>query len=173
MYVITVGLISAGGLTIEIVAGRMLAPYIGMSLYTWTAIIAVVLAGLSIGHWIGGRLADKSLKDLEFLIGCVLLLSSISALASLILLRLLSGPIMNLGMPPVPTITLLTFSLFFLPSFFIGIPSPILTKIGIERKRQNIGQIVGLMYASGSVGGILGTLAAGYIFISWLGTINT
>ncbi|MCB2099553.1 MAG: fused MFS/spermidine synthase, partial [Rhodobacterales bacterium] len=48
---------SAGGLTVEIVAGRMIAPYVGMSLYTWTAIIAVVLAGLSVGHWIGGRLA--------------------------------------------------------------------------------------------------------------------
>ncbi len=38
-------------------AGRLIAPYVGMSLYTWTAIIAVVLAGLSAGHWIGGLLA--------------------------------------------------------------------------------------------------------------------
>ena len=38
---------SACGLVIEIVAGRLIAPYVGMSLYTWTAIIAVVLAGLS------------------------------------------------------------------------------------------------------------------------------
>ena len=49
---------SACGLVVEIVAGRLIAPYVGMSLYTWTAIIAVVLAGLSVGHWIGGRLAD-------------------------------------------------------------------------------------------------------------------
>ena len=46
---------SAGGLVLEIVAGRLLAPYVGMSLYTWTAVIAVVLAGFSIGHWIGGQ----------------------------------------------------------------------------------------------------------------------
>ena len=51
---------SAGGLIIEIVAGRLLAPYVGMSLYTWTAIIAVVLAGLSVGHWIGGALAPAA-----------------------------------------------------------------------------------------------------------------
>ncbi len=172
-YVLTIGLISACGLIVEIVAGRMLAPYIGMSLYTWTAIIAVVLAGLSTGHWIGGRLADRAIWESEQLIGWVLLFSSISAAASLILLRLLSGPILNLGMSPVPTISLLTSSLFFLPSFFVGIPSPILTKLAIEQNREKTGRIVGLMYASGSLGGIVGTLAAGYIFISWLGTIYT
>ena len=44
-YGAAVFLSSAGGLVLEIVAGRLLAPYVGMSLYTWTAIIAVVLAG--------------------------------------------------------------------------------------------------------------------------------
>ena len=46
--------VSAAALVVEIAAGRLLAPYVGMSLYTWTAIIAVVLAGLSAGHWLGG-----------------------------------------------------------------------------------------------------------------------
>ena len=48
--------ISASSLIVEIVAGRMIAPYVGMSLYTWTSIIAVVLAGFSVGHWWGGRI---------------------------------------------------------------------------------------------------------------------
>src|SRR5690349_4559743 len=41
-------------LVIELVAGRILAPYVGVSLYTWTSIIGVVLAGISIGAWVGG-----------------------------------------------------------------------------------------------------------------------
>lgn len=49
---------SACSMALEIAAGRMIAPYVGMSLYSWTAVIAVVLAGLTLGHWIGGRLAD-------------------------------------------------------------------------------------------------------------------
>lgn len=40
---------SACGMVMEIVAGRLIAPYVGMSLYTWTAIIAVVLSGFSAG----------------------------------------------------------------------------------------------------------------------------
>ena len=51
--------VSAASMVVEIVAGRMLAPYVGMSLYTWTSVIAVVLAGFSAGHWWGGRLADR------------------------------------------------------------------------------------------------------------------
>src|SRR5512139_692963 len=46
-------------LVIELVAGRIMAPYVGVSLYTWTSIIGVVLAGISIGAWVGGMLADR------------------------------------------------------------------------------------------------------------------
>ena len=46
-------------LILELVAGRILAPFIGVSLYTWTSIIGVVLAGISLGNYLGGRIADK------------------------------------------------------------------------------------------------------------------
>ena len=36
------------------------APFIGVSLYTWTSIIGVCLAGISAGNFIGGVLADKA-----------------------------------------------------------------------------------------------------------------
>ena len=46
-------------LVIELVAGRIMAPYVGVSLYTWTSIIGVVLAGISVGAYVGGLLADR------------------------------------------------------------------------------------------------------------------
>ena len=58
VLVLVQAMVAAASLVVEIVAGRMLAPYVGMSLYTWTSIIAVVLAGFSVGHWVGGRLAE-------------------------------------------------------------------------------------------------------------------
>src|SRR6187200_1650573 len=51
---------SACLLILEIVAGRLLAPLLGVSLYTWTAVIGVVLAGVSLGNYLGGRLADRA-----------------------------------------------------------------------------------------------------------------
>ena len=44
-------------LILEIVAGRLLAPTVGVSLCTWTSVIGVVLA-VSLGNFAGGRLAD-------------------------------------------------------------------------------------------------------------------
>lgn len=48
-------LTSACLMVLEIVAVRLLAPYVGVSLYTWTSVIGVVLAGVSLGAWAGGR----------------------------------------------------------------------------------------------------------------------
>src|SRR5882762_8842137 len=47
-------------LILELVAGRILAPFIGVSLYTWTSIIGVCLAGISAGNFLGGVLADRA-----------------------------------------------------------------------------------------------------------------
>ena len=46
-------------LVIELVAGRILAPFVGVSLYTWTSIIGIVLAGISIGAYLGGLISDR------------------------------------------------------------------------------------------------------------------
>ncbi|MEC9368903.1 MAG: fused MFS/spermidine synthase, partial [Pseudomonadota bacterium] len=59
LLVAAVGLNAAATLVLEIVAGRLLAPYFGMSLYTWTTVIGVVLSGLTLGHWLGGLLAER------------------------------------------------------------------------------------------------------------------
>ena len=59
---IVIGLIlvlSALGLTYEIAAGRVLAPFFGTSLLTWTTVIAVVLAGFSLGSALGGLVAER------------------------------------------------------------------------------------------------------------------
>ena len=46
-------------MVLELVAGRIIAPYVGVSLYTWTSVIGVVLAGMSLGNYLGGGLADR------------------------------------------------------------------------------------------------------------------
>jgi MFS family permease len=46
-------------MVLEIVAARLIARHLGSSLYTWTAVIGVVLAGISFGNYVGGRIADR------------------------------------------------------------------------------------------------------------------
>src|SRR5512137_364405 len=72
---------SACIMILELVAGRIVAPYVGVSLYTWTGIIGVVLAGISLGNYLGGRLADRWASP-RFL-GGIFLLSGVSSLSIL------------------------------------------------------------------------------------------
>lgn len=173
LFLAIAALSAACGLVVEITAGRMIAPYLGMSLYTWTSIIAVVLAGFSIGHWIGGRIAEQPASLAQRNVAWSLLFAGISCAGSLVLIRVLSGAIINAGLGPVSTILLLTTALFFLPSLFVGIPSPALTKLAIDENTETMGRTIGAFYAAGAAGSIIGTLAAGFVFISWLGTIGT
>lgn len=171
---LAIAALSAGcGLAVEITAGRLIAPYLGMSLYTWTAVIAVVLAGLSAGHWIGGRLAEGPAATVRVRVAWSLFLAALSTAASLVLIRVVSGPVLGTGLSPVPSILALTTLLFFLPSLFVGIPSPALTKLAIEENPSRMARILGLFYAGGALGSIAGTLATGYVFISWLGSVLT
>jgi len=174
-YGFTLFLTSAGALIVEIVAGRMLAPYVGMSLYTWTAIIAVVLAGLSVGHWIGGRLAAPQVATPTALrgIAVALGLAGLTAAGGAPLLRALAALLGQTGTPPLLLITLLAAGVFLLPSLFVGVVSPVLTKLAIDDAPTRQGPIIGRMFALGAAGSILGTLSAGYLFISWIGSSGT
>ncbi|MBB4301947.1 putative membrane-bound spermidine synthase [Rhodobium orientis] len=166
-------LVSAAGLVVEIVAGRMLAPYVGMSLYSWTAVIAVVLAGLTIGHWVGGRLAEREERAIALGIAAALALAAVATALALPLLQALSGPILGSAGTSVLGLVVLAAVLFLVPSFMVGVPAPALTKIAIDRAPHAAGRALGRMYAAGALGAIAGTLLAGYLFISWLGTART
>lgn len=166
---------SAGGLTVEIVAGRLIAPYVGMSLYTWTAIIAVVLAGLSVGHWIGGLLAGVAVDRSRGLmrLSVALALASVTTLLVLVVLSDLAIALVNSGLGQVTVVIILTTTLFLLPSLFVGVVAPIVTKLAVDAAPDRIGHVLGRMFAIGTVGSIGGTLATGYLFVSWVGSAGT
>jgi len=166
--------VSAASLVVEIVAGRMLAPHVGMSLYTWTSIIAVVLAGFSAGHWWGGRLAERAAPAALAWTGGALLAAALTTAGAVNLLRLVAGPLLEAVGHPVWGIATITMAVFFLPSFFAGVPAPVLAHVSVmQAPPDQQGRALGSMFAAGAIGAIAGTLLAGFLFISWLGTAAT
>jgi spermidine synthase len=156
---------SACIMILELVAGRIVAPYVGVSLYTWTSIIGVVLAGISLGNYLGGLMADRW-ASLRFLGGIFLLggLSSLSVLFVDTVGRMSPG-----DWPIVVEILVLTTTLFFIPCTVLGTISPVVAKLAV-RDLTRTGRTVGQIYAAGTVGSIIGTFATGFLLISWFGT---
>ena len=167
------GAVSAASLVVEIVAGRMLAPYVGMSLYTWTSVIAVVLAGFSVGHWIGGRIAERAPARSLAATGWALAAAALTTAGAVFLLRWGADAVLPATDNAVVAIVALSMIAFFLPSLFAGIPAPVLAAIAVVAEPDRQGRALGAMFASGAIGAIAGTLLAGFLFISWLGSIGT
>ena len=173
LLVLVQAVVSAASLVVEIVAGRMLAPWLGMSLYTWTSIIAVVLAGFSVGHWVGGIFAGWRMRSALAATAWALAGAALTSGIAVFLLRWLAAPAIAALDNPLAAIIVLTMLAFFLPSFFAGIPAPVLTQVAVKAAPARSGRALGAMFAAGAFGAIGGTLAAGFIFISWLGTTAT
>lgn len=152
-------------LVIEIVAGRILAPFVGVSLYTWTSIIGVVLAGISIGAYLGGKLADR-FPDKKTL-GWLLLFSGMATLLIAPLTNLVAGYQFPTSL--MLRILIVTTITFFIPSCVLGTISPVVVKLAL-RDVETAGDIVGKIYAVSTLGSIIGTFAAGFFLISWMGT---
>jgi MFS family permease len=156
-------------MVLELVAGRIIARFLGSSLYTWTSVIGVVLAGITIGNYIGGRLADRfrPIKVLSILF-------AICALACLIAIvsNNLAGRWVWLWQFNWPTRILLHVTVvFLLPSALLGTIGPVVAKMALE-KGLPTGRTVGDIYAWGAAGSIAGTFAAGYYLIALMGTIS-
>lgn len=168
-----VALNAAGAMIVEIVAGRLLAPYFGMSLYTWTTVIGVVLAGLTLGHWIGGWMAGRFRHCLVRAIGWAFWGGAVATLLVLPITGLVAGLLLRGEAPPATSIALSGFAGFFIPSLVAGLVQPMATVLALELDDARSGPVVGRMLAAGAFGSILGTFVAGFILISWLGSAGT
>jgi predicted MFS family arabinose efflux permease len=140
-------------LVLELVAGRILAPTVGVSLYTWTAVIGVVLAGLSLGSWVGGKIADarpgRSVLSLQFLLS--------AAAAALVLV--FDSNLDSVAAPFTwPTIWLL-----------IGMVTPMIIKLALN-SLDVTGRVVGRIRAAAELGAIAGVFLTGFVLIEAFGT---
>jgi spermidine synthase len=152
-------------LVIELVAGRIMAPYVGVSLYTWTSIIGVVLAGISIGAYLGGLIADRYPRSST--LGWLLFLSGLGAFSISPLTNLIGGTEFQTSL--MIRILLITTIIFFTPSCLLGMISPVVVKLTLNNLAKT-GNVVGKIYAFSTLGSILGTFATGFFLISWMGT---
>jgi spermidine synthase len=163
--VIVVFIASFCTLVIELVAGRIMAPYVGVSLYTWTSIIGVILAGISIGAYFGGLIADRYPR--QSTLGWLLFLSGVGAFSISPLTNLVGEAHFQTSL--MVRILLLTTIIFFAPACILGMISPVVVKLTLNNLSKT-GNVVGKIYAFSTLGAILGTFATGFFLVAWMGT---
>lgn len=155
-------------MVIELVAGRILAPYIGQHLYSWTSIIGVCLAGISIGAWLGGWLADKFPRRAT--LGWFLFLAGLFSLAIPLLTDQICTAELFKGRVSLMLRIVAYTAMIFLPATLVlGMISPMVIKL-VVRDLNKTGSIVGRIYAFSTIGSILGTFATGFYLIETFGT---
>lgn len=168
----TIGLIlvlSAVGLTYEIAAGRVLAPFFGTSLVTWTAVIATVLAGFSLGSVLGGLGAERERRVAAGYMRTALVATAVLMALSPTVLGLLYA----WGARGTGGMLLSVFLAFFPASVLVSAPSPFLAKLAVEARPGREGSSLGLVLAAGSMGAIMGAILAGFLALPLVGSAAT
>ena len=118
---------SAAVLALEILAVRLLAPYLGITIEVTTGVIGTVLAGIALGTWLGGRLADR--VDPRRLLGPILIAGGALALAVIPMIGLASR--YEVG-PSPQGILIYAGSAFFLPAAVLSAASPTVVKLQLR-----------------------------------------
>ena len=151
---------SAAILVLEILAGRLLAPYVGVSLETYTGIIGTVLAGIAVGAWLGGVAADR--VDPRRLIPVLLVVGGALAIATVPIVRALGGA----GGSTSVGGTLALTAVGFLPSATVlsAVP-PAVVKLQL-RDLGSTGATVGRLSAYGTAGAIVATFLTGFVLVA-------
>lgn len=156
-------------MVVELIATRLMAPYVGSSIYTWTSVIGVILLGMAVGNYIGGAYVDRhgSRKTLSVLLVGTAVTTFISPLLSYF------SPMLVLSsLPLVVIIVSLTMLLFFVPAVFFGTLYPAILKLYLEDVAST-GAKSGQLSALWSLGSIVGTFLTGFYFIGHIGSVTT
>lgn len=154
----------------EIVGSRILAPYIGTSTYIWTSLIGVILGSLSLGYWFGGRMADRKpeLKILSLVLFIAAGLMTLTMLVQEFVLSALATAAIRLEIKAL----IAALVLFAPASVLFGFVAPYAIRLKMLSV-ENAGKTVGRLYALSTVGSIVGTFAAGFFLLPFVGSVRT
>lgn len=162
------GIVFATGaivMILELVGSRVVAPYVGTSLYVWTSLIGIVLGSLSVGYWWGGKLADKGAS--YGLLGKILFAAGI-AVGGIKVMEVTVVASLTQVLSTLQAAAAASVLLFLVPSMFLGMVLPLAVGLRLHSLARR-GSTVGNLYALSTVGSIVGTFLAGYYLIPQVG----
>jgi spermidine synthase len=163
-----------GSLATEIAAARLLAPYFGNSTIVWANVIGLILASLSLGYWLGGRLADR--RPSARTLGAVVL----AAACLIAVIPFVARPLLDLSVEGLDRVSagaaigsfFGVLVLFVPPVVLLGMVAPFAIRLALTDV-VSAGTVAGRLYAVSTVGSLLGTFLSALVLIPAIGTQRT
>jgi uncharacterized membrane protein len=160
-------LVFVGGfsvMSIEMLAGRVLAPYFGGSVHVWGSVITIFMLALSIGYLLGGRMSLHAPSLARF--GQIFLVCAVGVAP----IVLAADPFMEWVFvridDPRYGALLASTVLFFVPTVLMGIISPYAVRLLVADAHTS-GQTAGFLYFVSTAGSALGVLLTSFYFVLW------
>ena len=151
-------------MSLELLGGRILAPYFGSGIYIWGSIITIFMLSLSIGYLFGGRLSVHNPSSSRF--------AAIFAVAALLLLpltvyaqALMEFIFLRVEDPRYGSL-LASIVLFGLPTVILGMISPYSVRLLVDNVAES-GRVAGALYFVSTLGSAIGTLMTSFYFVLW------
>jgi spermidine synthase len=158
---------SAAVLVLELLAARLLIPYVGNTIETYTAIIGVVLAGIALGTWLGGRAADRS--EPRRLLAPLFVVGGALAAFTVPVVDVLGVGLRGTG--PATAMILATLAVL-VPAAVLSAITPVVIKLQLD-SLERTGSVVGRLSALATLGGIAGTFLTGFVLVALFPTRAT
>jgi len=151
-------------MSMELLGGRVLAPYFGNSIYVWGSIITVFMASLALGYLFGGKLSVREPTLKKF--GYIFLVSAVLLYPLILFAEPAMQWIFNRIEDPRYGSLAAASVLFMIPTIILGMISPYSVRLLVDNIETS-GQIAGRLYFVSTLGSALGTLATSFYFVLW------
>ena len=152
-------------MAVELLSGRILAPYFGSSLQVWGAVITVFMVALSLGYLVGGKLSlrEPSLAKLT----AILLATALGTAPAVLLGDPVMERIFTLVIDPRYGSLLSATVLFFLPTVLAGMVSPYAVRLLVSDSTL-VGHCAGHLFFVSTFGAAAGTLLTSFYLVLYL-----
>lgn len=151
-------------MSVELLGGRILAPYFGSSIYVWGSIITIFMMALSIGYLIGGRLSLH--QPSLFRYGLFFIIAAIALTPVIVFANAWMDAVFIRIEDPRYGSLIASTVLFFIPTAILGMIAPYSVRLVVESTTTS-GQVAGALYFVSTLGSALGTLMTSFYLVLW------
>jgi spermidine synthase len=169
LLTITAFITGATILVIELMGTRLMAPFFGSGIYTWSAMIAITMAALALGYAFGGHLSDR-FGESRWLFMLILLAAIWTAFTPFIASQFIPAilPALDLRLS-----VLISSTVLFFPSLFLlATVCPFVIRL-LTRQKEEVGRRSGHVFAISTIGSLFGALFSGFYLMPNVGVGST